>query len=47
LPDFSWYVTPKPDEITRWTQNVANGHKISRVYIKIPNDKYIYQYFPI
>jgi hypothetical protein len=31
LPDFSWYVIPKPEKCTKWTQNVPNGHKFSQM----------------
>jgi hypothetical protein len=27
LPDFSWYMIPKPEKYTKLTQNVPNGHK--------------------
>jgi hypothetical protein len=37
LPDFSWYVIPKPEKCTKSTQNVPNSHKISQMTIKISN----------
>jgi hypothetical protein len=27
LPDFSWYMIPKPEKRTKWIQNVPNGKK--------------------
>jgi hypothetical protein len=34
LPDFSWYMIPKPEKCTKLTQNVPNGHKISQMSVK-------------
>jgi hypothetical protein len=41
LPDFSWYMIPKPEKMyqkdskcTKWIQNVPNGHKICQIAIK-------------
>jgi hypothetical protein len=30
LPDFSWYMIPKPEKCTKGTQTIPNGHKISQ-----------------
>jgi hypothetical protein len=34
LPDFSWYVIPKPYKSTKCTQNVPNGHELSQMSLK-------------
>jgi hypothetical protein len=34
LPDFSWYMIPKPEKCTKWTHNVPNVHKISQMSVK-------------
>jgi hypothetical protein len=34
LPDFCWYVIPKPEKCTKSTQNIPNGHKISQMSLK-------------
>jgi hypothetical protein len=47
LPDFCWYLIPKPEKFTKSTQNVPNAHKISQMTLKIPNGRKIYQHFPI
>jgi hypothetical protein len=47
LPDFSWYMIPKPEKCTKQTQNVLNGHKISQISLNIPYCHKIYQHFPI
>jgi hypothetical protein len=49
LPDFSRYMIPKPENCTKWTQNVPNGHKISKISVCtiFQFHTYIYQHFPI
>jgi hypothetical protein len=44
LPDFSWYMIPKPEKMYQMNTNVPNGHKISKMSAR--NSK-IYQHFPI
>jgi hypothetical protein len=34
LPDFSWYMVPKPEKCTKSTQNVPNGYKITQISLK-------------
>jgi hypothetical protein len=34
LPDFSWYVIPKQEIITKSTQISSNGHKLSQMAVK-------------
>jgi hypothetical protein len=34
LPDFYWYMIPKPEKWTKWAQNVPNCHKISPMSAK-------------
>jgi hypothetical protein len=34
LPDFPWYNTPKREKITKWLQNIPNGHKIYQMATK-------------
>jgi hypothetical protein len=44
LPDFSWYIIPKPEKMyqmvtncTKWLQNIPNLHKIVKMAIKYIN----------
>jgi hypothetical protein len=34
LPDFSWYMIPKPEKCTKGGQNVPNSHRISPMSLK-------------
>jgi hypothetical protein len=44
LPDFSWYMIPKPEKMyqmntkcTKWSQNTLNIHKIFQIAIQYIN----------
>jgi hypothetical protein len=32
LPDFSWYMIPKPEKMYQLIKNAPNGHKISQIF---------------